>query len=199
MNTGSRTVDSQTAPASFHVAESKPNKIDLIKRLEEELARSRVREEALISFLKTKAEGSSAIESKEQPPSFQFHHPFPCREMRAPPGFINPNPIVHLQQLQLQKFTGDIKRFPIFVQEFKAFVESQCFDDYRRLFYLQMHLVGEPANLIQSCPAHPNKSEVYSRAWELLNDRYGNRFRLRNKVREELVSGPLLRTLIPFN
>ena len=72
-----------------------------------------------------------------------------------PPGFINPYPIVHLPQLQLGKFTGDIERFPIFVQEFKAFVESQCFDDYRRL---QMHLVGEPANLILSS-AYPNKSE----------------------------------------
>ena len=64
MNTGSRTVNSQTAPASFDAAESKPNEIDLIKRLEEELARSRVRQETLMS-LKTKAEGSSAIESKE--------------------------------------------------------------------------------------------------------------------------------------
>ena len=53
-----------------------------------------------------------------------------------------------------------------------------------------MHLVGEPANLIQSCSAYPNKSEGYSRAWELLNVRYGNSFRLQNKVREELVSGP---------
>ena len=107
-----------------------------------------------------------------------------------PPGFVNPYPIVHLPQLQLQKFTGAIERFPMFVLKFKAFVESQCFDDYRRLLYLQMHLVGEPANLIQSCSAYPNKSKSYSRAWELLNDRYGNSFRLRNKVKKELVSGP---------
>ena len=45
--------------------ESKPNEIDLIKRLEKELTRSRVREEALMSLLKTKTEGSSTIESKE--------------------------------------------------------------------------------------------------------------------------------------
>ena len=44
MNTGSRIVNSQTASASFDAAESKPNEIDLIERLEEELARSRVRE-----------------------------------------------------------------------------------------------------------------------------------------------------------
>ena len=93
--------------------------------------------------------------------------------MRAPPGFVNPYPMVNLPQLQLQKFAGDIERFLIFVHEFKAFVESQCFDDYRRFLYLQMHLVGEPANLIQSCSAYSNKSEGYSRAWELLNDPYG--------------------------
>ena len=169
MNTDSKTVNSQTASASFDAAGSKPNEIDLIKRLEEELARSRVREEALKSLLKTKTKGSSTIESKEhvaradpkrssdwlivdetspttasasnslparplstssddlpnkrcpddklrdsltpsqngefnyQLPSFQFHDPFPSREMRAPPGFINPYPIVHLPQLQLQK------------------------------------------------------------------------------------------------
>ena len=47
-----------------------------------------------------------------QPPSFQFHNPFPYREMRAPPGFINPYSMVHLSQLQLQKFAGDIDCFP---------------------------------------------------------------------------------------
>ena len=256
MNTDSKIVNSQTASASLDAAGSKRNEIDLIKRLEKELARSRVREEALMSLLKTKTEGSSTIESKEhvtcadpkrstdwlivdetspttasasnslptrrpstsrddlpkkrcsddklkdsltpsqngefnyQPPSFQFHDPFPSREMRAPPEFINPYLMVHLPQLQLQKFTGNIESFPTFVQEFKAFVESQCFDDYRQLLYLQMYLVGEPANLIQSCSAYLNKSEGYSQAWEYLNDRYVNSFKLRNKVREELVSGP---------
>ena len=53
-----------------------------------------------------------------------------------------------------------------------------------------MHLVGKPTNLIQSCSAYPNKSESYSRARELLNDRYGNSFKLRNIVREELVLDP---------
>ena len=118
--------------------------------------------------------------------------------MRAPPGFINPY-LVHLPQLQLQKFNGDIESFLIFVQEFKAFVESQCFDDYRRLLFLQMHLVGESASLIQSCSAYPNKSESSPGAWELLNDRYGNSFRLRNKVREELVSDFPIRTLTLSN
>ena len=212
MNTDSKTINSQAAPANFDVAESKPTEIYLIKRLEEEIARFRVSEEALMSLLKTKTEGSSAIESKEhvaradpkrstdwlivdetspttasasnslaarqlstssgdfpnkrcpddklrdiltpsqngefsyQLPSFQLHDPFPFRKMRAPPGFINPYPILHLPQMQLQKFNGDIERFPIFVQEFKAFVESQCFNNYRRLLYLQMHLVGEPAS-----------------------------------------------------
>ena len=65
MNMGSRTVNSQTVPTSFDAAKSKPNEIDLIKRLEEELARSRVREEALMSLLETKAERSNAIERKE--------------------------------------------------------------------------------------------------------------------------------------
>ena len=64
MHTDSKTVNSQTAPAGIDAAESKRNEIDLIKRLEE-LARSRVREEALMSLLKTKTEGSSTIESKE--------------------------------------------------------------------------------------------------------------------------------------
>ena len=54
MNTDSKTVNSQTAPASFDAAESNPNEIDLIKRLEEELARSRVRKEALMSLLNFK-------------------------------------------------------------------------------------------------------------------------------------------------
>ena len=53
-----------------------------------------------------------------------------------------------------------------------------------------MHLVGEPASLIQSCSAYPNKSEGYYRALELLNYRYGNSFRFRNKVKEELVLDP---------
>ena len=37
---------------------------------------------------------------------------------------------------------------------------------------------------------YPNKSEVYSQAWKVLNDHYGNSFRLQNKVRQELVSAP---------
>ena len=44
MNTDSKTVNSQTASASFDAAGSKPNEIYLIKRLEEELAHSRVRD-----------------------------------------------------------------------------------------------------------------------------------------------------------
>ena len=58
MNRGSRTVNSQTAPASFNAAESTDG-TDLIERLEQELARSRVRQEALKFLLKTKAEESS--------------------------------------------------------------------------------------------------------------------------------------------
>ena len=125
-----------------------------------------------------------------QLPSFQLHDSFFSRKTRALPGFMNLYPIVRLPQLQLQKFTGDIEHLPMFVQKFMVFVESQGFDDYRRLLYLQMHLVGEAANLIQSCSAYRNKSEGYYRAWELLNYRYGNRFISRNKVREKLVLGP---------
>ena len=87
-----------------------------------------------------------------QPSSSQFHDAFLSVKTRAPPRFyqsprfINTYPIVLFQQLQMQKFTGNIERFPIFAQEFKEFVEFQCFDDYRRLLYLQMHFVGELAN-----------------------------------------------------
>ena len=106
------------------------------------------------------------------------------------PTFPGPPFVASLPQLQLRKFSGDLEHYHIFVQEFKAFVESQCHDYHRKLLYLQMYLTGEPSKLVQNCLAYPDKAMGYHRAWELLNGRYGNSFRLRNKIREELMSGP---------
>ena len=53
-----------------------------------------------------------------------------------------------------------------------------------------MYLDGKPSKLVQSCSAYPNKSVSYHQAWELLNSFYGNSFRLKNKIRDELVKGP---------
>ena len=53
-----------------------------------------------------------------------------------------------------------------------------------------MHLDGELFKLVQNCLAYPDKSVGYYQAWELLNSCYGNSFRSRNKIKDELVRGP---------
>ena len=48
------------------------------------------------------------------------------------PSFMS-SPVPFLPQLHLQKCSGDIEHYPIFVQEFKAFVKSQRYDYHKLL------------------------------------------------------------------
>ena len=61
-----------------------------------------------------------------------------------------------------------------------------------------MYLDGEPSKLVQNCSAYPDKSVGYHQAWELLNSCYGNSFRLRNKIGDELVRAPPVKAAYSF-
>ena len=126
-----------------------------------------------------------------QVPHFTNHSPVTSGPVRM--HSFNPVNASHLPHVQLPKFSGKIVEYPSFVQGFKAFVENYCFDDYRRLMYLQMYLTGEALSVIQGCCSYVDKSEGYRKAWQLLSQRYGNDMVLLRLVKEEILSGPNIR------
>ena len=97
-----------------------------------------------------------------------------------------------LPHIQISKFSGDIAEYPAFVQEFKSFVEPVCLDAHRRLLYLKLYLVGEAAEVIKGCNSYYNKQEGYYKAWELLDQRYGDSMLLLKRVKEEILHGPTI-------
>jgi len=108
----------------------------------------------------------------------------------VPPMYASPLP-----QLQIQKFSGDIAEFPVFVRRFKNFAQVLCPDGERRFAYLEMYLTGEAAKVIKGYETYENASLAYAKAWEALNHRYNNVVRLMQKVKDEILKGPMTKDL----
>ena len=116
-----------------------------------------------------------------------------CQPLGFQQSFDNGCKILHLPQLQLQKFLGEAVEFSSFVQSFQNFVESYGQDDFRKLLYLQMYLTGKALKLIQGCSVHSDKPVGYRKAWELLHCKYCSNATLMKKVKDDLMKGSSIR------
>ena len=127
-----------------------------------------------------------------KPPFQPNFHPYFSATNSAP--YLDWPSASHLSlpHIQISKFSGDIAEYPAFVQEFKSFVEPVCLDAHRRLLYLKLYLVGEAAEVIKGCNSYYNKQEGYYKAWELLDQRYGDSMLLLKRVKEEILHGPTI-------
>ena len=82
-----------------------------------------------------------------------------------------------LPQPTITKFKGDPIGYKTFVMAFDARIRSKATNSADLLYYLNQHLEGEPADLIQGC-LHMNPDEGYVEARRLLQKEYGDPFKI---------------------
>lgn len=84
-----------------------------------------------------------------------------------------------LPQPTITKFKGDPIEYKTFIMAFDAHIRSKATNSADLLYYLNQHLEGEPADLIQGC-LHMNPDEGYIEARRLLQKEYGDPYKFSN-------------------
>ena len=82
-----------------------------------------------------------------------------------------------LPQPTITKFTGDPIEYKTFVMAFDTRIRSKATTSSDLLYYLNQHLEGEPADLIQGC-LHMAPEAGYTEARRLLQKEYGDPYKI---------------------
>ena len=98
-----------------------------------------------------------------------------------------------LPQPSLQAFRGDPIDFCDFVRAFEHIVERKTLSSSARLYYLVQYTSGAVQELMESCLSM-REEEGYTEARRLLQERYGQNYKIAAAHVKRLVDGPTIRT-----
>ena len=98
-----------------------------------------------------------------------------------------------LPSLTLAKFSGDPLEYPTFTRSFESQVEARVSENDVRLQYLEQYLQGEPKELIKGC-LHLDRNSGFMEAKKLLNERYGDPYRVSNAYIKKINEWPYIRS-----
>ena len=79
--------------------------------------------------------------------------------------------------------------FNPFIENFDKYVASSAPDDVYRLLQLESLCSGEAKEIVSGLSRIYDKSQAYRTARACLNSRFGDRHRLMNAVRKDLLQG----------
>jgi hypothetical protein len=99
-----------------------------------------------------------------------------------------------LPKRELTLFDGsDITKYRSFITSFERIVEGTSEDDGDRLHYLQQSTGGRAKKLVDSC-SHQNPSAAFASARQLLEEEFGNEFKVSNAYLDKLRKWPAIRS-----
>ena len=98
-----------------------------------------------------------------------------------------------LPQPSLQVFSGDPIDYCDFVRAFEHIVERKTLSSSARLYYLVQYTSGAVQELMKSCLSM-REEEGYTEARRLLQERYGQNYKIAAAHVKRLVDGPTIRT-----
>ena len=84
-----------------------------------------------------------------------------------------------LPSMTLTTFSGDPLEYFTFIRSFESQVKARVSANDVRLQYLEQYLSGEPKDLIKGC-LHLDKHSGYLKAKRLLNEKYGDPYKICN-------------------
>lgn len=99
-----------------------------------------------------------------------------------------------LPKKELQCFDGsDITKYKSFIINFDRVIGQKCEEDGDKLLYLQQYAQGEAKKIVDSC-VHYNPRLGYEKARRLLEEEYGNEFKIANAYIAKLEQWPNIRS-----
>ena len=91
------------------------------------------------------------------------------------------------ERLKIPEFSGELTDFPAWKSRWQVGVDSPKTPLVQRLQYLKSHVKGQAASMI----SYIGDTEAdYEKAWDLLNQRYGDKEEQRKAVIEEITARP---------
>ncbi|CAB4008562.1 Hypothetical predicted protein [Paramuricea clavata] len=97
-----------------------------------------------------------------------------------------------LPSLSLSSFKGDPTEYHLFIRTFGMRVERNVKSSGARMQYLQQYLDGEPKDLIKGCH-YMEPDAGYVEAMKLLNEKYGDPYKVSNAYLKKVNDWPTLR------
>ncbi|CAB4008789.1 Hypothetical predicted protein [Paramuricea clavata] len=97
-----------------------------------------------------------------------------------------------LRSLSLSSFKGDPTEYHLFIRTFGMRVERNVKSSGARMQYLQQYLDGEPKDLIKGCH-YMEPDAGYVEAMKLLNEKYGDPYKVSNAYVKKVNDWPILR------
>ncbi|XP_065356300.1 uncharacterized protein LOC135950698 [Calliphora vicina] len=99
---------------------------------------------------------------------------------------------VALETIKIPMFNGDVEEWCSFRNMFNRFVHMSKLPAVEKLVRLKTHVRGEALKIIQNLPITENN---YIAAWEILNQRYGNKRILFTKLVDKILDQPSTNTM----
>ena len=114
----------------------------------------------------------------------------PLGTVPPPPGFLPFGPTyAGVFPPAISQFDGNCLHFCEFMHNFDSYIAAYAPDDGFRLLQLESLCTGEAKEAIAGIRKRKDKAEAYKVARERLNSRFGDRIRLMEQVRRELLGG----------
>ena len=98
-----------------------------------------------------------------------------------------------LPALEPQVFKGDIEEFSLWIKSFECYIEARTVSPVERLHFLAQYTAGEARRSIQGL-LHLRTEDAYTRAKNLLTDRFGNDFIIASTYKKRLRDWPPVRS-----
>ena len=98
---------------------------------------------------------------------------------------------ISLQNVELMKFDGNPLHYFEFIKSFDSLIGRTSLDEGTKLLKLYNCCLGETRSIIQSCMVM-DSSVAYKKARSLLQERFGNKFRIGEAWIRKVTSGPSL-------
>ncbi|XP_070537540.1 uncharacterized protein [Ptychodera flava] len=162
------------------------NKLEIIKKLDDEISSHIKNNEKLQEEFQAADEYEDLITSKlklyrqfirehtDEPTSSNVSSTSSPAPSSAPVFRHKGN---HLLKLTLEKFDGEIMKWPSFIDNFMSLIhEDASLNDTEQLRYLRANLVGPPAGVVDGLRSN---KKSYGDAIELLRDKYGRQEEIR--------------------
>ncbi|XP_056125219.1 uncharacterized protein LOC130103060 [Rhinichthys klamathensis goyatoka] len=97
-----------------------------------------------------------------------------------------------LPKRDLQVFDGDPLQYQTFIRGFEHNIEARTQSQTDCLYYLEQYTRGQPRDLIRSCQ-HLPPSHGYSKAKSLLQEHFGDPFKVASAYMDKVLSWPMLK------
>nr|CAD2187996.1 unnamed protein product [Meloidogyne enterolobii] len=115
-------------------------------------------------------------------------------KMSSIPLINTENINVKLPEIKLPEFSGELKNWNAFYEEFKAAVEDQVIPEKRKMQYLKSALKGEPLELVDQ---YPLEAKNYRIVLELLQKNFGDQESIKCSLHSALRRMPRSGKYIP--